>query len=72
MMLNQADGEPRSVAWDELAVNKSGHKLLCNGVVVLHGGSEQLKPAQELHQDDGQLVIPNVFTHLQGEPKWMH
>jgi hypothetical protein len=46
--LNPADGEPISVPWDQLAITRSGRKLLCNGQVVLHGGAEQIKSAQEL------------------------
>jgi hypothetical protein len=46
--LNQADADPLSVTWEELTVSRSAHKLLCNGVVVLHGSVEHLKTVQEL------------------------
>ena len=48
LRVSQADAEPFSLGWDELTVSRSGHKLLCNGVVVLRGGADQLKPVQEL------------------------
>ena len=43
----QMDAEPVSLPWEQLTVTRSGAKLLCNGLVVLRGGADQLKWQQE-------------------------
>ncbi|HEX4603828.1 MAG TPA: hypothetical protein VH724_07530 [Candidatus Angelobacter sp.] len=43
----QTEGEPASLPWQELTVTRSGARLLCNGLVVLQGGADQLKWHQE-------------------------
>ncbi len=40
--LTQTDAEPLALAWEQLAVTRSGTKLLCNGSVVLEGAVDQL------------------------------
>jgi hypothetical protein len=46
LRLMRTDAEPLALTWEELAVTRSGTKLLCNGRVVLEGGADQLKLQQ--------------------------
>lgn len=47
MRVAQPEAEPVPLAWEQLAVTRSGNKLLCNGSVVLQGGADQIKSGQE-------------------------
>ncbi|MBZ5508128.1 MAG: hypothetical protein LAO78_21925 [Acidobacteriia bacterium] len=43
----QTDAEPVQMPWEQLKVTRSGAKLLCNGLMVLQGGADQLEWHQE-------------------------
>jgi ribosomal protein L37E len=50
MRLAQPDAEPVILPWEQLTVTRSATKLLCNGVVVLQAGADQIKSQQAFLQ----------------------
>jgi len=44
----QAGAEAEPIAWEQVALSRSGGKLMCNGARLVAGGADQLKDWQEL------------------------
>lgn len=43
IILGDGGTEPRTIAWEQLTLKRSGGKVLCNDVEVFRGGAEQAK-----------------------------